>query len=249
VANLSLARIFSRHKEFAIRTALGASSTRIVRQILAESVALAVIGGALGLVFSRFGVHLIMAFLGYKVPASTRVGLSVEVLAFTFVISILTGMLAGIFPAFHLSRSNINRALKEGLGRTDAGSAGNTTRNTLVVVEVALSLMLLVGAGLMIRSFQYLRNVDAGFDSHGVLTMTAAASRAKFADPLQEASFFNRILERVRALPGVRSAGVVNNLPLRPNGSHQPIAVEGRPVVAMSEQPEVDVSVISPDYV
>src|SRR5581483_6327851 len=182
VANLSLARIFSRHKEIAIRTAIGASSTRIVRQILAESVTLAVIGGSLGLGFSRLGVRLILAFLRYRIPASTQVGLSVEVLAFTLVISVLTGILAGIFPALHLSRANINQALKEGLGRTDRGSAGNTTRSTLVVVEVSLSLMLLVGAGLMIRSFQFLRNVDAGFDSHGVLTMTAAASRAKFSD-------------------------------------------------------------------
>jgi predicted permease len=138
--------------------------------------------------------------------------------------------------------------LKEGLGRTDQASGGNRTRSTLVVVEVALSLLLLVGAGLMVRSFQALRRVNPGFESHGVLTMTAAIARAKFSDAPQEISFFDRVLERVRALPGVVSAGVIDDMPLSASGSHQPIAVEGKPVVPMSEQPEVDVRVISPGY-
>jgi putative ABC transport system permease protein len=249
VANLSLARIFSRHKEIAIRTAMGASSARILRQILAESVLLALLGGALGLGFSHFGVRLIMAFLANRLPQSTEAGLNAEVLGFTAIVSVLTGIAAGIFPAIHLSRSNVNQALKEGLGRTGSDSGGNATRSALVVVEVSLSLVLLVGAGLMIRSFQFLRQVDPGFDSSGVLTMSAAVSRTKFSRPQQQFSFFQRVLERVRVLPGVVSAGLIDDVPLSGNGSHQPIAVEGRAVVPTSEQPEVDVGVISAGYV
>jgi predicted permease len=248
VANLSLARIFSRHKEIAIRTAMGASSSRIVRQILAESILLAVVGGALGLAFSHFGVRLIMAFLAGKLPHSMEASLDLKVLAFTFMVSVLTGVAAGLFPALHLSRSNVNQALKEGLGRTDSDSGGNTTRNTLVVVEVSLSLVLLVGAGLMIRSFQFLREVNPGFDSRGVLTMSAAVTRTKFSNASQQLSFYNRVLERVRALPGVVSAGLIDDIPFGMDRSHQPIAVEGRPVVPMSEQPEVDVSIASDGY-
>lgn len=246
VANLSLAKTFSRHKEIAIRTALGASSARVVRQILAESVILAFVGGTLGLAYAHFGIRLIMSFLAGRLPHGIQVGLSVKVLAFTAVISVLTGVMAGILPALHLSRANVSEALKQGLGRTDSDSGGNRTRSTLVVLEVSLSLVLLIGAGLMIRSFQFLNEVNPGFESHGVLTVTAGVSRTKFSHPAQQVSFFERVLERVRALPGVIAAGVIDDVPLdRGGGSHQPIAVEGHPVLPMSEQPEVDVRLIS----
>ena len=248
VVNLSLARTFSRHKEIAIRAALGASSGRVVRQILVETVLLALLGGALGLGYAHFGVRLIMAFLADKVPHSVEVGLDGTVLVFTAMISILTGILAGILPALQLSRTNVNEGLKRGLGRTDSDSSGNRTRSILVVVETSLSLVLLVGAGLMIRSFQSLRDVYPGFESRGVLTATVAVSRLKFAQPMQQVSFYDRVLDRVRALPGVVSAGVIDDVPLNGGGSHQPIAVEGHPVVAMSEQPEVDVRLVSPGY-
>jgi predicted permease len=249
VTNLSLARIFARHKEIAIRTAMGASSMRIVRQIVSESVLLALLGGALGLTYAHFGIRLIMNFLANRLPASIEVGLDLKVLAFTALISILTGVIAGILPALHLSRANVNQALKQGLGRTDTDSSGNRTRSILVVLEVSLSLVLLIGAGLMIRSFQMLHEVNPGFESHGVLTMTPAVSRKTFSQPLQQISFNDRVLERVRALPGVVSAGMIDDIPLGANGSDQPIAVEGRPVVPMAEQPEVDVRVISSGYI
>jgi putative ABC transport system permease protein len=248
VTNLSLARIFSRHKEIAIRTAMGASSARIIRQIVAESVLLALLGGLLGLAYANFGVRLIMAFLADRLPASVEAGMDLKVLAFTAAVSVLSGVVAGILPALHLSRANVNQALKQGLGRGGSDSGGNRTRNILVVAEVSLSLMLLIGAGLMIRSFQMLRGVNPGFNSQGVLTMTAAVSRVKFSDATQQISFFERTLERIRALPGVTAAGVINDIPLGGGGSHQPIAVEGRPVVPMSEQPEVDVRVSSRGY-
>ncbi len=248
VTNLSLARIFSRHKEIAIRTAMGASSARIIRQILAESILLALLGGAVGLTYAHFGIRLIMAFLADKLPASIEVSIDLKVLAFTAAVSVLTGVIAGILPALHLSRANVSQSLKEGLGRTDTDSTGNRTRSILVVVEVSLSLVLLIGAGLMIRSFQILREVNPGFESPGVLTMMAAISRAKFSAASQQISFFERVLERIRALPGVVAAGVIDDAPLSGDGSHQPIAVEGRPVVPMSEQPEVDVRLISAGY-
>ena len=248
VANLALARTFSRQKEIAIRTALGANSARITRQVLTESILLALVGGALGLTCARAGIGLIMAFLADKVPHSTDVGLDSKVLAFTAIISIVTGILAGVLPAFRLTRADVNQSLKQGLGRTDADTSGHRTRSILVVSEVALSLILLVGAGLMIRSFQTLRGVNPGFDSHQVLTITAMVSRAKFPLPSQEISFFDQVLERVRALPGVESAGVVDDIPLDNGGSHQPIAIEGRPTLPMSEQPEVDVRLISTGY-
>jgi putative ABC transport system permease protein len=248
VANLALARTFSRRKEIAIRTALGASSAHVLRQILTESVVLALAGGAVGLTFAHAGVRLIMAFLADKLPHSMEVGIDAKVLAFTAVISVASGILAGILPALRLTRGNVSQSLKAGLGHTDADAGGKGTRSILVVSEVALSLMLLVGAGLMIRSFQKLHRVNPGFDSRNVLTMTAMVSRAKFPSPAQQVSFFEQVLERVRTLPGVESAGVVDDIPLDNGGSHQPVAIEGRPILPMSEQPEVDVRLTSAGY-
>ena len=248
VANLALARTFSRQKEIAIRTALGATSSRVLRQILTESLLLALAGGALGLTYAQAGVRLIIAFLADKLSPSIKVGLDGKVLFFTAAVSITAGILAGVLPALRLARGDVNQALKQGLGRTDADSSGHRTRSILVVGEVALSLMLLVGAGLMIRSFQRLNAVNPGFDSHGVVTMTAMVSRAKFPLPAQQVSFFERVLQRVRTLPGVEAAGVADDIPLDNGGSHQPIAIAGRPVLPASEQPEVDVRVVSAGY-
>lgn len=247
VANLILARAFGRQKEIAIRTALGASSGRVLRQVLTESVFLSFVGGALGLALAPLGIRLIMAFLADKVPASVQVGLDVNVLAFTAAISFLTGILSGLLPGLRLARKNVSQTLKEGLGRTDTDTGAHGTRSFLVVAEVALSLVLLVAAGLMIRSFQRLHTVNAGFQASGVLTANIAVSGKQFETSAQQVRFFDQVLAQVRALPAVQSAGVVDDIPLS-GGSHQPIAIDGRPVVAMSEQPEVDVRMISPGY-
>jgi putative ABC transport system permease protein len=248
VANLILAKAFSREKEIAIRTALGATSARVLRQVLTESVLLAVAGGALGLSLAGFGVRLTMAFLADRAPASTVVRTDVTVLLFTATISLLTGILSGVLPAVRLSRKNMSQSLKQGLGRTDTDSPGHGTRSALVVSEVALSLVLLIAAGLMVRSFQRLHHVKPGFDSQGVLTANVAVSSKKFAQPEQQFRFFEEVLRRTRELPGVVRAGVADDIPLDGDGSNQPIAIEGRPVVPMSEQPEVDVRVISEGY-
>ena len=248
VANLILAKGFSRQKEIAIRSAMGATSARVLRQILTESVLLSVIGGTLGFTFAGSGVRLITAFLADRLPSSMSVGIDTQVLIFTAAISIAIGILSGILPALRLSRKNLSDTLKQGLGRTDTDSSGHGTRSALVVAEVAMSLVLLVCAGLMIRSFQSLRNVNPGFDSHGVLKADVMIAGKKFASPAEQTRFFDQVLQRARALPGVVSAGVIDDIPLSGNGSHQPIAIDGRPVVAMSEQPEVDVRLISPGY-
>ena len=177
VANLALAKAFGRQKEIAIRAALGASATRVLRQVLTESIVLAAFGGFLGLIVAHFGERFILAFLANQLPDSVVASLDLKVLAFTASISVVTGVFAGVLPALRLAKSDVNQALKQGLGRTDTSSGSHRTRNVLVVAEVALSLILLIGAGLMIRSFHQLRNVAPGFDSNGVLTMTAAISR------------------------------------------------------------------------
>jgi putative ABC transport system permease protein len=248
VANLVLAKTLARRKEVAIRAALGASRQRILSQVLSETVLLALAGGALGLVLAHFGLDWITRFLADQLPRSAEVALDGTVVAFTLLVSLLTGVGAGLLPALRLVRTDLNDALKQGLGRTDTDSSGDRARSILVVSEVALSLILLIGAGLLIRSLWRLRAVDPGFDPHGVLTMEISVPADKFSTPAGEIGFFEQLLGRVRALPEVESASVINDLPLSGNGSHQPIAIEGRPPVPMSEQPEVDVRLISTGY-
>jgi predicted permease len=214
--------------------------------MLVETILLALAGGVAGLVVAKFGITLILKFLAEQLPKSTVISLDASVLAFTLVLSVLTGVVAGIVPAWRLSKSNVNETLKQGMGRA-GDSGGNRTRAALVVCEVALSLMLLAGAGLMIRSLLNLRNTNPGFDTHNVLTFALPISDTRYKTPEAEISFWNQTLARIRALPGVETAGVVDDLPFR-GGSHQPIAIEGRPAVAMSEQPEVDVRVASTGY-
>jgi len=248
VANLVLAKTLSRRKEVAIRAALGASRGRLLQQTLAETVLLAIAGGALGLVFAHYGTTFVVKFVGQRLPRSGGIALDGWVLAFTFGISLLTGFAAGLLPALRLTRQDVSEALKQGSGRTASDSGGSRTRSALVVAEVALSLMLLIGAGLLIRSLWMLRAVNPGFDANHVVTMFLSVGPKKFATPQQQIGFFDRVLQRVRALPGVQSAGVIDSLPLSGYGSHQPVQVEGRPVVAMADQPELDTGWISPGY-
>ena len=248
VANLVLAKTFGRRKEIAIRVALGATGSRVVQQILAETLLLSLAGGALGLLLAKLGMAMTLKFLSDNLPKSTEVSLDTSVLAFTVFISIVTGVIAGLLPAIRMTKTNVNDALKQGLGKTDSDSGGRRTRSLLVVSEVALSLILLVGAGLMIRSLWLLSTLDAGFDPHNVLTMTLVVPQNKYSRPIDEIAFFDRVLSKVRALPGVVSAGLIDDLPLNGEGSHQPIAIEGRPVQAMSDQPEVDTRTITSGY-
>ena len=247
VANLLLARTFARRKEIAIRTAMGARRPRLVRQLLGESVLISLIGGALGLVAAHFGIQLLLKLFAANLPQLGEIKLNGPVLAFTFALSVVTGILAGLLPALSMTRSDVNDALKQGLGRTDASSGSSATRSALVVVEVALSLVLLIGAGLMIRSLTKLQTIDPGFDQHNVLTMNVQVNKKQFADATQQSQFFNQVFERIHSIPGVEAVGAINDLPLN-GGSSQPVAIDGHPVVALSEQPEVSVRVATPGY-
>jgi predicted permease len=247
VANLILAKTLDRRKEIAIRTALGARRGRIVRQVLAEAIALSVIGGALGLLVAHFATRLVVNFLGAGLPRPGDIGLDLPVLAFTFAIAVVTGIVAGVVPAWRMSVADPQDALKQG-GRSGSAGTSRDTRRVLVVAEVALSLVLLVGAGLMIRTLYNLSRIDPGFDPRQVLTASIGIAENQFANPQQEMAFLDETLRRVRALPGVQAAGVSDSLPLQ-GGSTQPVAVEGAEVVDMSHQPEVSVRMITPGFI
>jgi putative ABC transport system permease protein len=248
ISNLVLARTMARRKEMAIRAALGASRGRIVQHVLAEAVTLSVLGGALGLAMAAYGADFLSKLLAGKLPQSIDIRLDGWVLAFTVVISILAGTLAGLLPAWRFSQINIENALRQGLGKTDSDSGGQRSLSALVVCEVALCFMLLIGAGLMIRSLASLYNVDPGLDAHNVITMTISVPPKKFAAPSQENAFFDRVIQRVRTLPGVEAASAIDSLPVSGGGSTQPVAIAGRPAQAMADQPEVAVRVVTPDY-
>ncbi|HLY41699.1 MAG TPA: ABC transporter permease [Terracidiphilus sp.] len=247
VANLIFARALSRRKEISIRSALGASRGRIVQPLLTEAVLLSLCGGVFGLVLAHFGIDLLVKFFADKLPRMGDIGLSNTVLVFTLVLSIATGLLSGILPAWSMIKADVSEALKQGVGRLDSDSGSGLTRSVLVSVEVALSLVLFIGAGLMLRSLWNLQAVDPGFDPHHTLTATLEIPRHQFTTPVQESQFLDQLVARIRALPGVEGAGTVDNLPLQ-GGSNQPVAIEGRPVVPMSEQPEVSVRVVTPGY-
>jgi putative ABC transport system permease protein len=247
VANLTLAKALGRRKEIAIRTALGTSRGRVMRQVLTETVLVSVTGGGLALLLAHFVSDAIAAFIGPRLQLSVEIGLDGWVLGFTLAISILTGIIAGLAPSWHLTKTNLNASLKQGLGKTDSDSGGDRARSVFVIAEVALSLLLLVGAGLTIRTLYMLQSVNPGIDPHNVLAVPLAISDAKYPSADQQTNFFNNVLERVRALPGVESAGAVDSLPFQ-GGSTQPVIAEGQPVVPMADQPEVAVRLISPGY-
>lgn len=248
VANLMLARGANRQKEIAIRIALGAPRGRIVRQLLTESVLLAVVGGLLGLLLAHWGSEFLVRLSSGSLPYHGEIGIDKWALAFTLLVSFGAGIMAGIAPALQFTKTEMSETLKQGTGRTGGSSVKQSTRKALVISEVALSLILLVGAGLMIRSFWKLQRVDPGFDTGNILTMSLGLSPTKYTDPAQQAAFFDRALEQVKALPGVVSAGATTTLPLSGNGSTQPFTIEGQPGGAVAEQPTARMRYISPDY-
>lgn len=244
--NLVLARTIARRKELAIRAALGANSRQILRPVLTETTILAVAGGALGLLVARAGQSLVTHALANQLPRATEVQMDAHVLTFTLVVSILTGLSAGLLAGARLLRGDLNDSLKQGLGRSDSYSGGRGTRSALVVSEVALSLMLLVGAGLMIRTLWALRGTDPGFKPANVLTMTVPIPKSSEA-MLRRSRFYDEFLPQVAALHGVRSVAAIDNLPMQ-GGSEQPIAVEGRPAELFALQRNVSVRAASPNY-
>jgi putative ABC transport system permease protein len=214
VANLLLARAASRRREIALRTALGAGRLRVVRQLLTESLLLAALGGVAGLLLSLLLTDLLVAISPANLPRLNEVGMDWRVLGFTAGVVCVVGLLFGLAPALQSSRTDLNEALKEGSRGSSEGRARNRVRAALVVSEVALSLLLLVGAGLLIRSFLLLRSVDAGFDPENVLTMRVSLPSSRYEEPQQRVTFFRELTRRVEALPGVEADGAAISLPL-----------------------------------
>ena len=247
VANLLLARAGARQREIAIRTALGASRARIIRQLLTESVLLAVTGGAAGLLVAVWGIDSLVSLSTDTIPRVREIGIDAQVACFTLLISLLTGVVFGLAPALQVSRPDLTDALKES-GRTTAGVARNRLRSLLVVSEIALSLVLLVGAGLMIKSFAKLNRVDAGFNPDKLLTMGVTLLRSKYPEDAKVPAFYSQLLDRVAAAPGVKSAGAITELPLSGSSTSDYFTIEGRPAVAKEEQPLTECRTITPHY-
>jgi putative ABC transport system permease protein len=252
VANLMLARATARHKEIAIRTALGASRWRVVRQLLTESVLLSLAGGALGILFAMWGIDLLLAsvpkefslfFYGWN-----KIGLDKWVLAFTVGVSILTGIIFGLAPALQASKFDLNESLKEGGRTSGAGGARRNLRGALVVAEVALALMLLVGAGLMIKSFARLMDVRPGFDPQNLLTMQLSLPEARYAKEEQVLAFYGQLEEKLKTQPGVEGVGFVNYLPMAGSGGTTTFIFEGRPAPPAGQYPEANFRIATPDY-
>ncbi len=244
IANLLIARATSRRKEIAIRLALGATRARIIRQLLTENLFLWLAGGALGLMMAFWGIKTLIRFIPGDIPRIDAASVDARVVAFTLLISMLTGILFGLLPALQASKSNLHDSLKEG-GRSGAGASQKLALRLLMVSEVALAFVLLIGAGLLMESFQRLSKVDPGFQTESLLTMQMIP-RANYPKAEQQAAFIKEVLERVKTLPGVESAAEINFLPFSGNDAMFGFTIEGRP--ASGQQPAGHFRAISPGY-
>ena len=254
VANLMLVRAAVRQKEIALRLALGAERWRVMRQLLIESVVLAVIGGALGVLLGWCGLHLFIAVSPGNIPRLNEVRLDGTALGFTLGISVLTGVLFGLAPAWRFSQPDLNEALKEGTRGASAGTAAGRTRNMLVVAEVALSVVLLAGAGLMLQSFARMLRAERGFQPEHLLTAELDFSVSGFTTWVRPTATRPQVplrvlIERLRTLPGVQAVGAGSRLLRRENRPPaQPIAIFGRPTLKPEEQPTAEFKGITPDW-
>ncbi len=247
VANLLLARAAARHKEIAVRAALGASRGRIVRQLLTESLALGLFGGLLGLGLAYAGVSALRWFGSARIPRLPEIGVDGRVLAFTFIVSLLTGILFGLAPALRAVQVNLNETLKEGTRGSTGGH--HRLRSLLVVAEVALSLMLLIGAGLLIRSYRNIASANPGFNPNNVLSLKLSLTPTRYPKPEDVYNFYKRLGERVQALAGVDSIGMSYGLPLSAtSAAWGPVAVEGYVPKAATELILPNVRFITPDF-
>jgi len=246
VANLLLARATSRGREIAIRTALGAGKTRVVRQLLTESLLLALVAGGLGIVLAAWGTGILVRFSPEGLPRVTEIHMDGWVLAFTVGLSLLTGILFGLAPALQVTHSNIVEALKEGSLSTTAGSGRHLLRSSLVIVEMVLALILLVSAGLLIRSLIRLQDLSPGFDPRNVMTASVDLPDARFPD-VKKVEFFRELATELKALPGVQSAGAIYPLPMSGDEMRTFFEIEGRPVTK-SDQAHTSIRVASPNY-
>jgi putative ABC transport system permease protein len=227
VANLLLARAAARNKEMAIRSAMGAGRMRIVRQMLTESVLLSCGGAVLGVLLARWAIYALVALSPGNLPRAGEIGMDWMVLAFAAGLAVITGLLFGLAPALQMSRSDTNESLKEGGRGTSGGVKSQRMRNLLVVSEVALALILVVGAALLIESFRRLHNVEPGFDAANVLTFKTTVNPKRYKTPGPVDTFYKQVIQRIESIPGVSSAATVTNVPMEP-GPDLPFNIEGR---------------------
>jgi putative ABC transport system permease protein len=248
VANLMLARAASRQKEIAIRLALGAGRWRLLRQFLAESMMLALTGGLSGVLLATFAVDALVTLTPEHLISQEDAGLSLPVLCFTFGVSVLTGIVFGTLPALEAGRSDPHQALQKA-GRTHSpGSRSRLVRQALVIAEVALALVLLVGAGLMIQSFLLMRSIDPGFDAHNLLTMRIQLPRAKYPNDASKVAFFRQAVERLDRMPGVRSASTASAPPFAGLGARTGFTIVGQPAPGANDVMVTDVRATDENY-
>jgi len=246
VANLLLVRAASRESEMAVRTALGAGSWRIVRQLVTESVLLALVGGMLGALLALWGVDLLVGVAPEGIPRLDEVRIDGTVLAFAAGVTLVTGVLFGLFPALHSARANVSGMLKEGMRGSSGGS--RRARNTLVIAEMALAVVLLVGAGLLIRSFANLLAVDPGFKPERVITFNISAPEAKYDNYATRRALVADLVERMKGVPGVRGAAVVTGLPLGDITLRTVMHIVGTPEDSPAERKITDIAMVTPGY-
>jgi putative ABC transport system permease protein len=247
VANLLLARAAARAREMAVRASLGASRARLVRQLLAESVLLALIGGAAGLLVAKWLTEVIVRLSPPGVPGLDLVRLDPRVMAFTAGVSLLTGIVFGLVPGLHGSRVSLVESLKEG-GRTSSPGARQRLRSALVVTQVALALVLLVGAGLLLRSLHRLQATDPGFDPKRLVTFNLTPPMSRYGDIAKRTRLFEEVLARVAALPGVTAVGATSELPFGMGSLHHEFVIDGRPPIEIGREPDIHNRSISPSY-
>ncbi len=248
VANLLLARATARQREIAIRAALGASRGRIIAQLLTENVLLSLCGGVLGLLVAYWGMDALLALSPGNIPRLDTIGIDREVLVFTIGVSLLTGLVFGLAPALTVSKLRLNDTLKEG-GRSGAeGGTARRLRSGLAVGEIALSFVLLVGAGLLIRSFMQLQDVHPGFSADHLLTVKLSLPTAKYTENQQVVNFYDQLLGRLATQPGVQAVTVTNSLPLDGGGDYVAFTVEGRIPARTDRQPDAESRIVGPDY-
>jgi putative ABC transport system permease protein len=247
VASLLLSRALARKKEIAVRIALGASRGRLIQQLLTESMLLALLAGALGIGISWAATRALTIWGAGQIPAGIPIGIDVRVLLFTLVISVTAGVMFGIIPALQLARVNPNATLRDEGRGVSAGHTRAQMKNWLVIGQVALSLLLIIGGGLLLRSFVRLLHVDPGFDAQNILTMNISLPTVKYAKPEQQIAFFDELLRRVSTLPGVRSAAISAALPLSWKRI-TPVLPDGQPDVPLPQRPFIDIEAISPQW-
>lgn len=247
VANLLLARAASRRSEIAIRAALGAKRGRLVRQFLTESVLLSFLGGLCGLLLAKWGTDVLVSMATGYLPVMTEISLDWRVMGFTLALSLLTGMIFGMAPAMHISKTDLQDAIKDG-GSRGGSSRGSWLRGFLVVAEVAAALILLVGAGLLLKSFLHLLQVNPGFRTENVLTMRISLPDGKYKSADAMAGFYRQLLERVAPLPGIEASGVINLLPVLQAGYNGEFQIVGQEPDPSGKPPLVEIRTVSPDY-